>query len=132
MNQFGLIFSENSIIFRMFSETAENVKLLIFADAETANFCNAIPEQIFSMQKEDENIWSFTCNDKNLISGKKYYKYRIECSNEISDVADIWGYAASPDSKASQIVNINQDEFLNEWGEMSYTNPFGNNGKNLK
>ncbi|MBR5866289.1 MAG: alpha-amylase, partial [Spirochaetaceae bacterium] len=37
-----------------------------------------------------------------------------------------------PDSIASQIVNINQDEFLNEWGEMSYTNPFGNNGKNLK
>ncbi len=132
MNQFGLIFFENSITFRMFSETAENVKLLIFADAETANSSNAIPEQIFSMQKEDENIWSFTCNDKNLISGKKYYKYRIECSNEISDVADIWGFAASPDSIASQIVNINQESFLNEWGEMSYTNPFGNNGKNIK
>lgn len=131
MNQFGLIFFENSITFRMFSETADNVKLLIFADAETANSSNAIPEQIFSMQKEDENIWFFVCNDINRFSGK-YYKYRIECSNEISDVADIWGFAASPDSKASQIVNINKESFLNEWGEMSYTNPFGNNGKNLK
>lgn len=55
----------------------------------------------------------------------KYYKYRITHSQTIIyDVCDIWSFAASPDSVASQIIDINDQSYRIE---PNYVNPFGSN-----
>lgn len=129
MKQFGLFFSETEVTFRMFAMKATDVKLLIFSDPDSANSPESKPETIFPMEKESDGVWFFSSCDKSFFSGKKYYKYRITNSEKTYDVADIWGFSASVDSKASQIVNVNSDGCIKEWGELSYTNPFGDSGK---
>ena len=91
------------------------------------------------MTKDAANgaIWSASAD----CTGFKYYQYEIANPEKKSRVCDIWAKAASPESVASQITDINYDstaipeglKYDTSWGtKESYYNPFGNSGKTAK
>ena len=104
--KFGVSFSSmNSVSFRMWSPNALAVELLLF---RRYNTLSKNPSAVISMNKLDGGVWSLSDVD---CTDSFYYKYRIhnELSDgtvEISEVCDIWAYAASADSVASQVTNI--------------------------
>lgn len=130
--------TDGTASFKMFAPTASEVKLLLFSDAAAAGTKNdkqgwatqpTEPESdsIIKMTSKD-GFWSA---DNIIVSGKKYYKYRVTAGGETKDVADIWAYAASADSVASQIIDINSPDVKGDF-EGSYTNPFGDSGSETK
>lgn len=72
---------------------------------------------------KDSGIWSYTLDS---VGNKKYYKYQITNNGTVYYVADIYAKSCSPDSIASQIVDINADG--NYGKESNYVNPFKTNG----
>ena len=91
------------------------------------------------MTKDAANgaIWSASAD----CTGFKYYQYEIANPGKKSRVCDIWAKAASPESVATQITDINSDstaipeglKYDTSWGtKESYYNPFGNSGKTAK
>ena len=72
-------------------------------------------------------IWSYVIED---VSAYKYYKYQITNNGTTTYVCDIYAKAASPDSIAAQIIDINQG--TNYGTKDNYVNPFGNNGTDSK
>ena len=112
----GLTIDGSTITFRTWAPLASDVKLLIYENAAAVT-SKTISGDPIQMEKGDKGTWFYKSDDMTLADGKHYYKYRIKNSSQTNDVADIWSYAASPDSVASQIVDINDG-----WGE--YCNPF--------
>ncbi|MDY4153395.1 MAG: hypothetical protein SOX89_07470, partial [Treponema sp.] len=131
----GLSFKESSSVFKCWAPLAKSVKVLLFKDAENLSK----PAKSLKMKKDSENpgVWILEANTE----GFSYYQYEIANPGKKSRVCDIWGKAASVDSQASQIVDINKDKsaipenlkFDTEWGTKDgYYNPFGENGKTSK
>ncbi len=131
----GITLAENSAIFKCWAPVAGSVKLLLFKDSSNLTK----PAKSLKMVKDAENpgVWtvSFDC------TGFTYYQYEISNSGKKYRVCDIWGKAVSPDSVASQIVDINSDSSAipkglsldTQWGtKEGYYNPFGNNGNESK
>ena len=112
----GLTIDSSSITFRTWAPLASDVKLLIYENAAAVT-SKTISGDPIQMEKGESGTWFYKSSDMTLADGKHYYKYRITNSSQTNDVADIWSYAASPDSVASQIVDIND-------GWEAYHNPF--------
>jgi len=136
INKMGLSFYKKTVCFRMFAPNAFSVDLLIFDDMESSMYSenptkiySMTPEKIFENSTEKDGKWICCLNKKDFVKEKSYYKYRIKYSEKTYEVADIWGYAASPNSKSSQIIDINNISYLRKWGEKKYKNPFGKSGK---
>ena len=121
----GLTIDGSTITFRTWAPLASDVKLLIYANA-AAVISNTISGDPIQMQKGEKGTWFYTTDDMSLADGKHYYKYRITNGSQTNEIADIWSYSASPDSVASQIVDINDSSVATDW-ETSYTNPFTGN-----
>lgn len=123
----GLTFSGSQATFKAWIPVAEKVELLLFTEAGDFKTSNAS----YEMTRGDKGVWSYTLDDS---AGYKYYQYRITRGGTIVVVSDIWGKAASPDSVASQIVNISTDPSCAPEGgwEAVYTNPFGTDGTEPK
>ena len=118
----GLTIDASGITFRTWAPLASDVKLLIYENAAAVT-SKTISGDPIPMTKGDAGTWHYTSNDTSLADGKHYYKYRITNAGQTNDIADIWSYAASPDSVASQIVDINDDSITTDW-ESNYVNPF--------
>lgn len=127
----GLTLNEDSAVFKCWAPLAKNVKVLFFNDSENLTK----PTKSLKMEKDAENqgVWIL----KTVPDSCRYYQYEISNPGKKSRVCDIWAKAAGPESKASQITDINRDpdaipqnlKFDTEWGtKEGYYNPFGNNG----
>lgn len=125
----GLTFSGSQATFKAWIPVAEKVELLLFKEA--GDFKTS--DTSYKMDKDSVNkgVWSYTLDNT---AGYKYYQYKITRGGETVVVCDIWGKAASPDSVASQIVDISTDPSCAPEGgwETGYTNPFGANGTEAK
>lgn len=118
----GLTFSGSQATFKAWIPVAEKVELLLFKEAGDFKTSDAS----YEMTRGDKGVWSYTLDDS---AGYEYYQYKITRGGETVVVCDIWGKAASPDSVASQIVDISTDPSCAPEGwETGYTNPFGTNG----
>ena len=123
-NDLGLTLNGYEATFKSWAPTASSVLLLLYSDAS-----NLITASDTKDMTNTNGVWSTTVTD---ISSYKYYKYKITVNGISYEVADIWSFAASPDSVASQIVNINDgtsavNESATETYDgttSSYVNPF--------
>ena len=122
----GLTLNENKATFKTWAPIAKNVTLLLFRNAQQLES----PDSTENMTKDDTGIWSVSNVD---ITDYNYYKFRINNNGVENDVCDIYAKAASADSVAAQIVDINSDSKAIPSGSVSYgkketyKNPFGNN-----
>lgn len=135
----GLTLSGNNATFKVWAPTASDVKVLLYADVNAVGTYNAssvnlkvpgaltdtdlkgTPSDTVQMIKDSKTgVW--TASKDNCSA--KYYKYQITVAEKIYYVCDIYAKAASPDSIAAQIVDINSDSTANSSWESSYTNPF--------
>lgn len=134
-NDLGLTLSDNNATFKCWAPLAKSVKVLLFKDSSNLTK----PAKSLKMTKDAANgaIWSASAD----CTGFKYYQYEIANPGKKSRVCDIWAKAASPESVATQITDINSDstaipeglQYDTSWGtKESYYNPFGNSGKTAK
>lgn len=134
-NDLGLTLSDNNATFKCWAPLAKSVKVLLFKDSSNLTK----PAKSLKMTKDAANgaIWSASAD----CTGFKYYQYEIANPGKKSRVCDIWAKAASPESVATQITDINSDstaipeglKYDTSWGtKESYYNPFGNSGKTAK
>ena len=134
-NDLGLTLSDNNAAFKCWAPLAKSVKVLLFKDSSNLTK----PAKSLKMTKDAANgaIWSASAD----CTGFKYYQYEIANPGKKSRVCDIWAKAASPESVATQITDINSDstaipeglKYDTSWGtKESYYNPFGNSGKTAK
>lgn len=123
----GLTISSSQATFKAWIPVAEKVELLLFNEAGDFKTSDAS----YEMTRGDKGVWSYTLDNS---AGYKYYQYKITRGGTAVVVSDIWGKAASPDSVASQIVDISTDSSCAPKGgwETAYTNPFGKNGTEVK
>lgn len=130
-NDLGISFSsKSSVTFKTWSPLATSVKVLLYTDV--TNVTKKEIAKTETMTMDLNGVWSTAAID---CSEYSYYKYRFEFADSVTyDVCDIWAKSASPDSVASQIIDINTDSTAIEtgikdtsWGtKESYYNPFGN------
>lgn len=133
--QLGLTLNGTTATFRTWAPIASVVKLLLFTSSSQLE----TPNSIVDMQcDEDTGIWYANNVD---VSSYKYYKYRISNLGRTNDVCDIYAKAASGDSVAAQITDINVDASAIPSGyihdtaygtKTNYYNPFGNSGSVTK
>lgn len=125
----GLTISGSQATFKAWIPVAEKVELLLFKEAGDFKTSDASHEM--DRDSVNKGVWSYTLDNT---AGYKYYQYKITRGGETVVVCDIWGKAASPDSVASQIVDISTDSSCAPEGgwETGYTNPFGTNGTEVK
>ena len=132
---FSLNDDETQISLKCWAPLAKSVKVLFYKDS--SDFTKA--SKTLKMVKDSQNrgIWTITCD----LNGNKYYQYEIQNPSLKAKVCDIWAKAASPNSVATQITNINKDKNAipentvtdKEWGTQNgYYNPFGDTGKTQK
>lgn len=112
----GVTVNGTNASFKMWAPLASNVELLLFADSENLD----TPAQTIPMDLGANGFWS----KKDVEFGSnKYYKYAITSGDYTKHVSDIWSFAASADSVASQIADISTEGVPADW-EVSYTNPW--------
>lgn len=128
-NDLGLTLSGSQATFKAWIPVAEKVELLLFNEA--GDFKTSDDSYEMDRDSVNKGVWSYTLDNT---VGYKYYQYKITRGGETVVVCDIWGKAASPDSVASQIVDISTDPSCAPEGgwENTYTNPFGANGTEVK
>lgn len=137
----GLTLNGSSATFKVWAPTASDVKVLLYASVTDIGTYNAAsvalnvpgaltdvelygtPLRIVNMTKDaSTGVWTADSVD---VSGAKYYKYQNTVAGKVYYVCDIYAKAASPDSIAAQITDINSDQSAIPSGwESSYTNPF--------
>ena len=150
----GLTLEGNTATFKVWAPLAEKASLLLYEDVtKVGNFKAATvaakssgsadepelkgsPAETLEMAKDSgTGVWSISGVD---VSKYKYYKYQITNNSGVDYyVADIYAKSCSPDSIASQIVDINADSSAIPAGSSygtkeSYVNPFGNSGAETK
>ena len=112
----GVTVNGTTASFKMWAPLASKVELLLFSDSENLN----TPVETIPMDLGANGFWS----KKDVEFGSnKYYKYAITSGNYTKHVSDIWSFAASADSVASQIADISTDGVPADW-EGTYTNPW--------
>ena len=135
-NDLGLTLCGDKAAFRTWAPLASDVKLLLFKTSKSLNAPDTKPIQMTFSKKD--GTWSVKDVD---IKEYSYYKFRITNSGISHEIADINSFCCSPDSVASQIVDINkssdaipeQNKTDKAYGtQKDYFNPFGNNGKEKK
>ena len=119
----GLTINGSNATFKCWAPLAQKVELLILDSASATKESKTI-----QMDAGEYGVWTAETTDV-ATDGSKYYQYKIYNPDSTYAVADIWSYAASPDSKSSQIVDIKNS--TPGW-ETNYVNPFGNNGNDTK
>lgn len=153
----GLTLDSNGATFKVWAPLASDVKLLVYSTAaDVGNFQKATVDAKASgsttekelygnpatdpiqMTKDKETgVWVSTMKD---YSAYKYYKYQIVNNGTTYYVCDIYAKAASGDSIAAQITDINNDPDAiytgstdSSWGSKAgYYNPFGKTGAETK
>lgn len=121
-NDLGLTLNGTKASFKTWAPLASSVDLLLFTDAANLE----TPAAVKPMTKGSKGEWSIADVD---VTGYKYYKFRITNGGVTNDVCDIYAKAASPDSVAAQIVDINADDSAKPTGWVdTYVNPYGSNG----
>ena len=142
----GLTLDDNKATFKVWAPVASDVTILLYDDvskvgnykAETLAYkvagstteieLKGIPSKEAKMTPDTSTgVWSYVIDD---VSAYKYYKYQITNNGTTTYVCDIYAKAASPDSIAAQIIDIN--EGTNYGSKDNYVNPFGNNGSDSK
>lgn len=118
----GVTLLGTNATFVTWAPIASNVQLLLFTDALNLDVPAVDP---IDMTLMENGFWQASGVD---VSSYKYYKYRITNSGVEKDVSDIWSYAASGNSAASWIGDIDSDAAKPDDWEVSYVNPFGNTG----
>ena len=121
-------FGYHNGIFKTWAPLATSAKVLLFADASKVTAGEVTAE--IPMTRNVDGTWE-TDESSTKVGTNKYYKYSLINNGVKYDVSDIWSYVASPDSVASQIVDINDPSISSSW-ESTYTNPFGNSGTETK
>ena len=148
----GLTLNGTTATFKVYAPIASDVKVLLYASVSDVGSYNAtsvslnVPGALtdgtllgtplstggtVSMTKDEETgVWTASNVD---VSSAKYYKYQITNNGKVYYVCDIYAKAASPDSIAAQITDINSDSNAmppsashdSTWGTTSaYYNPF--------
>ena len=142
----GLTLDGNKATFKVWAPVASDVTILLYDDvskvgnykAETLAYkvagstteveLKGTPSKEEKMSLDTSTgIWSYMIED---VSAYNYYKYQITNNGTTTYVCDIYAKAASPDSIAAQIIDIN--EGTNYGSKANYVNPFGNNGTSSK
>ena len=143
----GLTLDGNKATFKVWAPLASEVSLLLYDDvlkvgnfkpatvaAKASGSCDepelkGVPAiDPVGMTKDDTTgVWSCEIPD---VSSYKYYKYQIVNDGTTYYVCDINAKAASPDSVAAQIVDINAGTGYGT--KENYVNPFGKNGAETK
>lgn len=143
----GLTLDGNKATFKVWAPLASEVSLLLYSGVE--NVGNFKPATVaakasgscdeaelrgtpaidpIEMEKDNATgVWSYELTD---YSPYKYYKYQIVNDGTTYYVCDINAKAASPDSIAAQIVDINADGSYGT--KAGYVNPFGSSGSEPK
>ena len=104
--------------FKAWAPLATEVNLLLFEDASSLSKKPADSKAMtFDVAT---GVWSVSDVD---VFAYKYYQYAITANGKTNKVCDIWAKAASGDSVASQIVDINDSSVASGW-ETSYVNPW--------
>lgn len=104
--------------FKAWAPLATEVNLLLFEDASSLSKKPAYSKAMtFDVAT---GVWSVSDVD---VFAYKYYQYAITANGKTNKVCDIWAKAASGDSVASQIVDINDSSVASGW-ETSYVNPW--------
>jgi pullulanase len=118
-NDLGLTLNGNIATFKTWAPVASSVSLLLYESASELNTPSTDPK---AMSKNSDGIWTIENVDISLYD---YYKFRIVNNGDTNDVCDIYAKACSPDSVASQIVDIEKDTSTmpSSWKE-NYTNPW--------
>lgn len=122
----GITVSGTTASFKTWAPVASSCQLLLFTDASNLSIPAIDP---INMTVDANGFWTV---ENVSVSGYKYYKYRITNNDVSHDIADIWAFAASGDSVASQIISIDDSSAKPASWELSYTNPFGNTGSQTK
>lgn len=117
----GVTLSGSTASFKMWAPLATKVSLVLFENADAVDSGKILGESAKAMTSSENGFW--TLNDVD-ISNAKYYKYRIESGAESHDVADIWAMVGSIDSKASQLIDINDASCKPDAWEDVYKNPW--------
>ena len=116
----GLALEGNKATFKVWAPLATEVKLLLFTDASSlTNLTKEAASEKMSFDGKT-GVWSVSVED---VSAYKYYQYAITANGTTNRVCDIYAKAASGDSVASQIVDINGSSMISGW-ESSYVNPW--------
>ena len=142
----GLTLDGNKATFKVWAPVASDVTILLYDDvSKVGNYqpstvalnvsgstteveLKGTPSKEAKMTLDTSTgIWSYVIED---VSAYKYYKYQITNNGTTTYVCDIYAKAASPDSIAAQIIDINQG--TNYGTKDNYVNPFGNNGTDSK
>ena len=146
-NDLGVTFEGTKAKFKMWAPLASKVSLLLYDDvADVGNFkattveanaCGSTEEAelkgtpavepIVMTKNNATGVWSYELAD---YSAYKYYKYEIVNNGTTYYVCDIHAKAASPDSIAAQLVDINAGTTYGT--KENYVNPFGNSGETQK
>lgn len=116
-NDLGLTLSGNSATFKTWSPFASDIQLLLFTDSSSLATAAKTEQMVFD---KDTGVWTAENID---VSVYKYYQYSITANKKTNKVCDIWAKAASADSVASQIADINDSAFTADW-ESEYENPW--------
>lgn len=123
----GVTLSGSTASFKMWAPLATKVSLVLFENAVAVDSGKILGESVKDMTPSENGFWTLNNVD---ISNAKYYKYRIESGAESHDVADIWAMVGSIDSKASQLIDINdasckptvwEDDYKNPWTGKKYS-----------
>lgn len=122
INNMGLTLNGSTASFKMWAPLATKVSLLLFKDAAAVDSETILENS--EMNSSENGFWTIDNVD---VSSAKYYKYRIESGAESHDVADIWSKVGSIDSKASQIIGIDDEACVPADWESEYVNPWASN-----
>ena len=147
VNDLGVTFNGASATFKVWAPLASDVKLLVYDDVEKVGSFKPATVAAKSSGSTDEvelygepsidpiamtidpvtGVWSYELLN---YSAYKYYKYQIVNNGTTYYVCDIYAKAASPDSIAAQLVDINAGTTYGT--KENYVNPFGNSGETQK
>ena len=122
----GLTLDGTSASFKVWAPLATNVELLLYTDADSLS--TAAKTEVMTQDKTS-GVWSKSSVD---VSNYKYYQYSITTNGTTSKVCDIYAKAASGDSVASQIINIDDSSVKPENWNSNYYNPWADNKSETK
>ena len=112
----GVTLNAGNASFKMWAPLASEVSLCLYSDSNSLDN----PTETLPMNLGQNGFWIL--EDVNY-GTNKYYKYAIKNGIYTKYVSDIWAYAASADSKASQIANIAEEGIPSGWSN-EYYNPW--------